>query len=453
MYRSLFWFLLPLVITELVYELGIQVINGGIARVPRPTETLAAYGIAWGLTSFLSGTVSQTRQMSMVLVRDRTTFHTVFRCVAGFGGAHFLILVSLAFTPVGLWVIDELHAVDPTLGGTVRRALGYLLPIPLIVGITRFLSGLLLRARRTDIVSYAMMAGISMSVLSVFLFLPTPAVQTDPILLPVVATYFGVLTELAVIIYGYRRFVRRSLYRGDRGGAAAGEQAAGQDAGGDPVTRKTLPLTAAYVLRFYWPLAVTIGIQALSRPIINLFVARGADGTESLAVLTIVYALAHLPYGWLNELKNLPPAFQRQDPDGRIIRRFTAVCGLISFASMALMFWTPVRFFLLETLIGVDHDFAARCTVPLIIFSFFPLAVTVRSYLHGIALRDHRTSAIAPSGPARAGAIVIVVNVLALFDLHGAIRGVAALYSGFVTETIVVRWRMGRSRVKPGSQR
>ena len=443
MYRSLFWFLLPLVITELIYELGIQVINGGIARVPRPTETLAAYGIAWGLTSFLTGTVSQTRQMSMVLVRDRATFHTVFRCVAGFGGAHFLILVSLAFTPVGLWVIDELHAVDPILGGTVRRALGYLLPIPLIVGITRFLSGLLLRARRTDIVSYAMMAGISMSVLSVFLFLPTPAVQTDPILLPVVATYFGVLTELAVTIYGYRRFVRRSLHRS---GAAEGEQAAGQDAGGEPVTRKPFPLTAAYVLRFYWPLAITIGIQALSRPIINLFVARGTDGTESLAVLTIVYALAHLPYGWLNELKNLPPAFQRQDPDGRIIRRFTAVCGMISFASMALMFWTPVRFFLLETLIGVDHDFAVRCTVPLIIFSFFPLAVTVRSYLHGIALRDHRTSAIAPSGPARAGAIVIVVNVLALFDLHGAIRGVAALYSGFVTETIVVRWRMGKAR-------
>ena len=443
MYRSLFWFLLPLVITELIYELGIQVINGGIARVPRPTETLAAYGIAWGLTSFLTGTVSQTRQMSMVLVRDRATFHTVFRCVAGFGGTHFLILVSLAFTPVGLWVIDELHAVDPTLGGTVRRALGYLLPIPLIVGITRFLSGLLLRARRTDIVSYAMMAGISMSVLSVFLFLPTPAVQTDPILLPVVATYFGVLTELAVIIYGYRRFVRRSLHRG---GAAEGEQAEGQDAGGETVTRKPLRLTAAYVLRFYWPLAITIGIQALSRPIINLFVARGADGTESLAVLTIVYALAHLPYGWLNELKNLPPAFQRQDPDGRIIRRFTAVCGMISFGTMALMFWTPVRFFLLETLIGVDHDFAVRCTVPLIIFSFFPLAVTVRSYLHGIALRDHRTSAIAPSGPARAGAIVIVVNVLALFDLHGAIRGVAALYSGFVTETIVVRWRMGKTR-------
>lgn len=446
MYRPLFWFLLPLVITELVFELGIQVLNGGIARVPRPTETLAAYGIAWGLASFLSGTVSQTRQMSMVLVRDRATFHTVFRCVAGFGGVHFLILACLAFTPVGLWVIDELHAVDPGLGSVVRRALGYLLPFPLIVGITRFLSGLLLGVRRTDIVSYAMMTGMGMCVLAVFVFLPTPIVQSDPILLPVIATYFGVLTELAVMIYGYRRFVRLTLRRSSgTSGTSGSSGTTGENAAEATAERRAPVLTAGYVLRFYWPLAVTSGIQALSRPIINLFVARGADGTESLAVLTIVYALAHLPYGWLNELKNLPPAFQRQDPEGRFIRRFTAGCGLLSFAVMALMFWTPVRFFLLETLIGVDHEFALRCTVPLIIFSFFPLAVTVRSYLHGVALRDHRTGAIAPSGPARAGAIVIVVNLLTLFDLHGAIRGVAALYSGFVVETIVVRWRMGRT--------
>ena len=364
MYRPLLWFLLPLVITELVFELGIQVLNGGIARVPRATETLAAYGIAWGLASFLSGTVSQTRQMSMVLVRDRATFHTVLRCVVGLGGVHFALLACLAFTPIGLWIIDELHAVEPSLGNVVRRALGYLLPFPLIVGITRFLSGLLLRVRRTDIVSYAMMTGMGVSVVSVFVFLPTPTVQADPILLPVIATYFGMLTELAVIIYGYRRFVRRTLRRS--GTAEEGH------VGEESTDRSHTPLTAAYVLRFFWPLAVTSGVQAVSRPIINLFVARGADGTESLAVLTIVYALAHLPYGWLNELKNLPAAFQRQDPDGRLIRRFTAGCGLLSFVVMALMFWTPVRFFLLETLIGVDHEFAMRCTVPLIIFSFFP---------------------------------------------------------------------------------
>ena len=439
MYRTLFWFLLPLVITELIFELGIQVINGGIARIPRPTETLAAYGIAWGLTSFLNGTVSQTRQMSMVLVHDRATFHTVLRCVAGFGGLHFVLLASLAFSPIGLWVIDVLHAVEPSVGSIVRRALGYLLPFPLIVGLTRFLSGLLLQIRRTDIVSYAMMTGISMSVVAVFVFLPTQTVQSDPILLPIIATYFGIITELAVIMYGYKRFVKKRL-----------DQHSKVPQNFPPTVGSALnpsPLSLSYTLRFYWPLAVTIGIQGLSRPIINLFVVRGADGTEAMAVLTIVYTLAHLPYGWLNELKNLPTAFQQQDPSARFIRRFTVGCGLLSFVVMAVMFWTPIRFFLLSTLIGVDHEFAMNCTVPLIIFSFFPLAVTVRSYLHGIALRDHRTNIITPSGPARASAIIIVINVLMLFDLHGAICGVAALYSGFVVETIVVRWRMGKNKV------
>ena len=355
MYRTLFWFLLPLVITELIFELGIQVINGGIARIPRPTETLAAYGIAWGLTSFLNGTVSQTRQMSMVLVHDRATFHTVLRCVAGFGGLHFVLLASLAFSPIGLWVIDVLHAVEPSLGSIVRRALGYLLPFPLIVGLTRFLSGLLLQIRRTDIVSYAMMTGISMSVVAVFVFLPTQTVQSDPILLPIIATYFGIITELAVIMYGYKRFVKRRL-----------DQPSKVPQNFPPTVGSALnpsPLSLSYTLRFYWPLAVTIGIQGISRPIINLFVVRGAEGTEAMAVLTIVYTLAHLPYGWLNELKNLPTAFQQQDPSARFIRRFTVGCGLLSFVVMAVMFWTPIRFFLLSTLIGVDHEFAMHLSL------------------------------------------------------------------------------------------
>ena len=182
----------------------------------------------------------------------------------------------------------------------------------------------------------------------------------------------------------------------------------------------------------------------MSRPIINLFVARGIEGTEGLAVLTIVYALAHLPYGWLNELKNLPPAFQKLDPDTRFIRRFTVACGFLAFIFMVLMFWTPIRFFLLETLIGVSHNLAIKCTVPLIIFAFFPFAGTIRSYLHGIALRDHRTSTITLSGPARVLAIVVVVNFLMLFGFHGATWGVAALFTVFVAETIVVYWRMGK---------
>ncbi len=432
MYLHLFRFILPLVITELVYEFGLQVLNGGIARMPQAIETLAAYGLAWGITSFLSATVSQTRQMSMVLVKNRAEYRTALQCIIGFGGLHTVLLVSLAFTPVGIWIVDDLHGVNQALSDVVREALSYLLPIPLIVGVTRFYSGLLLRVRRTDVVSYAMTAAIAMSILSVFLLLSSDMIQSKPILLPLFATYAGALTECSVILIGYRRFARQTLKDAD--------------ASNEPSERP--PLTRAYVLRFYWPLAATIGIQGVSRPLVNLFIARGTDGTESLSILTVVYALAHLPYGWLNELKNLPSTFQHQDPKAYAIRRFSAVCGFLSFITMTLMFWTPIRTYLLETLIGVNHEFAVLCHTPLIIFSFFPLAVMIRAYLHGLALRDHRTGVIAPSGPARVIAIATMLNVLTLFNMHGAARGVAALLSGFVAETIVVWWAMHRKTLK-----
>ena len=160
-----------------------------------------------------------------------------------------------------------------------------------------------------------MMAGVTVSIIAVILFLSTKTVQSQPILLPIIATYAGLITELIVIIYAYWHFVHETLKSPQKNPSI-----------GTPI-QDSLPLTTRYALSFYWPLAVTIGIQAMSRPIINLFVARGIEGTEGLAVLTIVYALAHLPYGWLNELKNLPPAFQKLDPDTRFIRRFTVACG------------------------------------------------------------------------------------------------------------------------------
>ncbi|HCQ00067.1 MAG TPA: hypothetical protein DIT99_04935, partial [Candidatus Latescibacteria bacterium] len=202
MYLHLFRFVLPLVITELAYEFGLQVLNGGIVRMPQATATLAAYGLAWGITSLLASTVSQTRQMSMVLVKNPAAYKTTLQCVIGFGGIHALLLASLAFTPVGTWVVDDLHGVDQALGDVVREALSYLLPIPLIVGVTRFYSGLLLRVRRTDVISYAMTAAISMSILSVFLLLSSDVIQSKPILLPLFATYAGALTECSVIFFG-----------------------------------------------------------------------------------------------------------------------------------------------------------------------------------------------------------------------------------------------------------
>lgn len=68
------------------------------------------------------------------------------------------------------------------------------------------------------------------------------------------------------------------------------------------------------------------------------------------------------------------------------------------------------------------------------------LTVTIRAYLHGLGLLQHRTRVMAPSVPARLGAILVLLMILPLAGVHGPTRGVIALFCGFVVETLTVWW-------------
>jgi hypothetical protein len=344
----------------------------------------------------------------------------VHRFVLGIGLLMAGVLVCLALTPMGIWVIEDLHHVAGDLSAVVRRAFFWLIPIPALAGVNRLYMGMLMRVRRTDVVSAAMMGGIVTSIGSVFILLPTEFVQADPIRLPLAATYASALTEFVIVLWGRFRWVDLP-----------------DQSDGDV-------LSLGYVTRFFWPLAFIMALQGVSRPIINLFVSRSSDGSEALAVLTVVYALGHIPYGWVNETRSLHTAFQHVANHLHYVRRFVFGCGLFSFGSMVLLFWTPLRDVLLQDWIGVSADLAAQCVMPLFLFSFFPLAVAVRAYFHGVGLLERRTKAMAPSALARIGAIVVVLLILSGQGISGATLGVGALLSGFIAEATTVWWFVRR---------
>jgi progressive ankylosis protein len=313
-------------------------------------------------------------------------------------------------------LVEDVHQVTPELSEVVRRAFFWLVPIPALAGLNRLYMGMLMQVRRTDVVSAAMIAGIAASIGSVFVLLPTEFIQSDPIRLPLAATYASAVTELAIVTWGRMRWVHL------------------------PDQSEDSALTLALVIRFFWPLAFIMAIQGLSRPVINLFVSRSSDGAESLAVLTVVYALAHVPYGWVNEGRSLHTAFKNVPNHLYYVKRFVLGCGLVSFGSMALLFWTPIRIVLLEDWIGVSGVLADHAVMPLFLFSFFPLTVAVRAYFHGVGLLERRTRAMAPSAPARIGAIVVVMTLFSGSGIHGATLGIGALLCGFVCEAATVWW-------------
>jgi len=413
-YTQFIIFLAPLVLTTIVQGLGVQVLNGGMARMPAATATLASYGLAVGLTNFLLSPLFQVRQLGLVLVDSQDALRTVRPVVLVCGGALSLILSLLAFTPLGVWVVEDLHGLNPPLSDVALTALAWMVPLPVLRGLQSLYQGTLVRLRHTGVVSLATMASIGTRIASVFVLLPTRFVRQMPIALPLLVSYAGLAVEVSIILWGYARYVRGVLPAHGRA------------------------LSTRYVIRFFWPLALVMAVQGFSRPLVNLFVSRGADGAQALAVLTVVYGLGNLPYGWLNDMRSLPAAFEKEKDSLRHILRFALACGLGVFVLMIVLYWTPVRGYILGTLVGVDDELAALAAAPLMIFSFFPLAVMNRAYLHGVGLVEHRTRALAPSGPARIATIGVALLVFSLTDVPGATRGVAALLCGFIAETITV---------------
>lgn len=420
MYLRLSRFLLPLVLTIVIQEFGGQFLNAGMARLPNATESLAAYGLGWGLVVLLLAPLAQTAQMSLVLAANRPDFGKALGFVLATALLLIALQIGLVLTPTGHWIIDDLHRIDPALGDLVRDVLLWTVPVIPIKGVAWLMAGQLIRVKRTAFISYATGASTAVGIGLVFALLPVEAIRANPIWLPIIAVLGMAVMEAVVLVVGFRRYVRLE----------EGESSSG--------------LGYGEILAFVWPLALTVVIQEFSRPLINLFIARQSDGALALAVLAVVYSLGQWPYRWQNEMRNLPAAFHSQDPEMVTIRRFMILCGLLSISISLALFWTPVRDLLLVGLIGVEPAFASQAYIPLQLFVAFSPVVALRAWLHGLAYWKRRTRVMAPSGPMRLISILLALVLLPLTGLHGATLGVAALLAGFTGETATVWWGMRR---------
>ena len=420
-------FLLPLAITLVAVEMGGQVLSAGMARVPRATETLAAYGIAWALVTLFSSPLTHAKTVGMVLVNDEVSQRKALTFVVLTALLLMAGLALLALTPISFWVIEELHDIDSTLGDAVRKVLVWLIPLPLLKGMALLYTGQLIRIRRTVLVSAANIASISAGIVLIFLLLPLPFVQANPIWLPILAIHINSWVELAIVFWGYHH------YKEDKPTIDGGAVGVGATTG-------TSTLTFADIFHFFWPLALVIFFQEGSRPLINIYIAQATEGPEALAILTVVYALGQFPYRWLNDVRNLHTAFQDEPNNLYYVRRFAVGCGFVSLAMMLVLFWTPVRTVLLQTLMGLDADFAQRCHAPLMTFTLFSPVVTLRSYAQGIAFLEKRTQILAISAPTRLGAIWLTLVGLPIAGVHGPTLGIAALAAGFAVESVTIWW-------------
>jgi len=198
------------------------------------------------------------------------------------------------------------------------------------------------------------------------------------------------------------------------------------------------PLTIASVIKFAWPLVLTDFVQKASRPLVNSYIAH-TQGHAAVAVLGLIYPIGHMPYGWINAMKSMHPAYlDRPHMRENRIPRFTIMVILFSVTWGITATLSGLTLAILEKISKVDPQLAQSSFAPLMIFAFFGIPVGLRASLTGLLTAEKETKALTFSGLVRIPGIIVVLISLNAAGVKGATLGVAGLFSGFACQAVGV---------------
>ncbi|TRY55820.1 hypothetical protein DNTS_022301 [Danionella cerebrum] len=406
----------------------VQALNRGITSVKEnKVELLASYGLAYSLMKFFTGPMNDFRNVGLVFVNSKKERAKAVLCMAVAGGIVMILHILIGYTDLGYYLVNQLHHVDSSTGNKTRKAFLYFAAFPFLDALAWIHAGILLKHKYSLLVASATITDVVVQMTFVVLILHNNQEYLEPLLIPILALYMGAFIRFTIILTGYYCKVHVHI-----------PDAISLEQGGDT--------TIKMMLRFWWPLAFSLAIHRLSRPIINLFITRDFNGSlnsievsiDALAVLTATYPVGHMPYGWLTELRALYPAFNQNIPETLLpsgstvklsqITRFSLCCLILSLLTSLLVFWTPhVAERILVDLIGVDLHFAQLCINPLRIFSFFPIPVMLRAHLTGWMMAMKKTFVLAPSSALR---IIVLFTSLVVLPYMGFVEKLKILELG-----------------------
>ena len=421
--RAAVWFFVPLILTTELHQLSHSLVHAFLARLGDPTTTLAAFSVAFAFNTTFSGIVSIETQAAMSYVTDKRSFWRIARFFLALSLAPFLVIESVALTPLGDWLFGEMMGASEAVVRLAKAASAVMGLWIFPNQIRNMTTALCMMRRRTVLISHStfIRLGSQALLLLVLPFWMEGAVAGA-------ASLVGCMIAEAVYMYWVSRAFYREL----------------PETGGEQASRRQM-------WTFSWPLMITQISENGVMFVINFFLGRLAHPDLALAAFGVVNALKSLVASPLRNLVQTAQALVHSRADMRVMLRFAHRLTLFYAILVGFLFYTPLGDVILGSIMGLPtslSDYAKPgVQLVLIVVVFWGYA----SLLRGLLSAMRQTRAIGGSAVIRLLVVTAVGSVTLLSpDLNGAAVGVAAIGAAFVAETLILGWQVARLRRSSG---
>jgi hypothetical protein len=382
--KAVAFFFFPLLLNIQLMSVSHSIINAGLARLENAVVILAGFSVAMVLHLFVASPSYQNHTITITMVRGRKSFKAMLLFVFIIASWVSIMLALLAFSPVGDFILNRVLGVSPAVGKAAREALGLLVFLPFMTGIRGLCQGLVIRARRTGLVSFATAVRIVM----LFAYLWLGLIWFSGTQVAAFALLGCVGTETIVIaLFAWR--VKRPASQDDEHGLVD-------------------------ILRYGIPLAYSSGMQQTVPLLINAIISRLPDGTLALAAFGVIRAFLFLLAGPMRNLQQAYLALVSHADDYRVLVSFFLKVSFGMAVIMLLIAW-PLNGPVFGTIMGLDETMRRYLAWPLTACALFPFLYGAANLLRGWFSGAHLTSRLGQSTFYKALLIVALWPVLAFW--------------------------------------
>lgn len=351
--REIAFFFFPLVLNIQLMSISHTIINGALARLDDYVTALAGMSVALVVHLFIASPSYQNHTITIAMVRGRKSLLGVLLFI-GLVALYVAAMLSLiAFTPVGDFILIKILGTPTEIATEAKKALYILAFLPFFTGLRGFCQGLIIRARKTSLVSLA--TGVRVAAL--FVFLSIGSQWFSGAQFGAFALVSCVVTESLVISWlAWKTHV--------------------------PLEQNDAEKNIGEVLRYSFPLAYSSCLQQTIPLLISSIIGRLSDGALALAAFGVIRGFLFLLAGPMRNLQQAYLTLVKKVEDIHTLLRFSYVIAAV-LGLLVLLTAGPLNQFILGQLLGVKTELRQYLQWPLAACAVFPLFYGLTNLLRG----------------------------------------------------------------------